>query len=183
VTGHVYESGLGPLAAGVVNVVLNAGATGVAIWALTPDDEDLVKAAAAGDPDCEALDPLTPGARAQALKNLDTWEDAARAKFSGPRLGAALKTIANLRELLKKDADAEGTPVGQCHVRAAFSIVDRQFAQLSKIGTSSSAKETSSSTAEDARTPATSWAWTAPATVAVVASAALAAFYAWRRTR
>jgi hypothetical protein len=183
VTGHYYETGLGPLAAGVVNVVLNAGATGVAIWLMTPDDEELVKAAVESDPGCELPDPLTPGARAQALSSLGVWEDVAKDTLTGPRLGAALKTISNVRELLESDTDADGNPIGACHVRAAIVIVDRQIWLLREQsgGATEIPDANGASSPPGAHKPTTNWA--APAAVALVAAVALGAFFAWRVNR
>jgi hypothetical protein len=177
------ETGALPLAAGAVwvamNVVIPVGLT----FALSPDDEEL-------DPenippelaDCVDLDPLTPGARSQAIKNLATWRGVAQSRYTGAAQAVAVKTVDNVKALIEKDADAEGNAVGQCHVRAGLFIVERQFAKLDRSsGGAPSVPLPIDVTQSDATTPAPS---INPVTIAAIGAGALAlAAVAWRLTK
>jgi len=145
-TGHVYETGLAPAIAWVLNVAAQVGVAGVAAYALTPEDigpsaelpPDLADCANA----IEAGEGLTPGALSMALQQLDTFDSVANAKFSGPQLGAARKTIQNLRALLQQTADDNGVAINQCHVRASMLILTRQFAKMSALMPAPNANDT-----------------------------------------
>ena len=187
--GARTETGLAFAALGwgqIASWTMHAASVGVPVylWMTQPGPDEIEAAALPDDlAECAAAiesgQGLTDGGRAYVLGDLETWRSAARAQFSGAQLAAANKTLDNLTQLLSSEADGEGRPVSQCHARAAFWILDRQFATLRALAPPD-AEAQPAPPRTDPRTPhaMAPWAW-----ILLALSAAAVAWLTWRRSK
>ena len=143
---RVPESGLLPVViAGVavswttiVNVVVTVGSTAWMLADTFDSDDPAGELAAEANPQAVeqcmaamAQGPLTPGARALYVKELEGWKARGVNELGGgPALASYNKTIENLAKLYKQTDDGTGVPVGLCHVQAGSLLLERQLKAL-----------------------------------------------------
>lgn len=140
------ESGLAPLViAGIavswstiVNTTITVGSTAWMLADAFDTDDPAGELAAEANPQAVeqclaamAQGPLTPGARALYLNELEGWKARGLNELgAGPALASYNKTIENLAGLYKQTDDGTGVPVGLCHVQAGSLLLGRQLSSL-----------------------------------------------------